>query len=118
MYKGIEVYFPSLNISEIFVEKWHEFAENHNDQESILYPDSLPYTMLRVIRHEHPEIGKLFHIFASDEGTVMILIPDAWGKYDYDAIFDIIHPYLIEIGVPNLVPFMGVLTDYDEKYFK
>lgn len=118
MFTGIEVYFPSLNISDIPVTKLQKFAEAHNDQEAILYPDSLPYTVARVTRREIPDVGKLLHVFESEEGITMILIPDVWGKYDYDAIFESVYPYLKEIGVQNLVPFMGVLTDYDEKYFK
>lgn len=116
MFKGIEVHLPAINLDDISVNTLKDFADRHNDH--LEGGADTRLTLIRVIRHELPEIGRYLHVMDTAEGLLMIYVPDFWTAHNGTDVFEQLYPYLHEIGLYQFSDFMGVITDYNDDYFR
>ena len=115
--KGFEYSLPAVDLSFISDEDIQKFAKNHGVTEEQLTPYQLDddwgkarlfYTIVK------KETGLSFTLGTTSEGCCMIWTPNLFGDISYSEMFDIMYPYLREIGEYNFLRFNAEVTEFED----
>ena len=115
--KGFEYTFPAVDLSFIDNEDILKFAKRHGVTEEQLTPYHLDddwdkaRLFYNVVRKE-TELS--FKLGTTSEGCCMIWIPNLFGDISYSEMFDIMYPYLREIGEYNFQHFDAEVCEFED----
>ena len=115
--KGFEMTFPAIDVSYIEYEKIVAFAKNHGVTEEQLTPydletDTGKARLFWEVSTE--ETGMRFVLGNTSEGYYMIWNPNMFqNEVTFSELFDIMRPYMREIGEYSFDMFHGEVTEFE-----